>query len=78
MTLREWMNTFFGLNAPFDDLTIYEAVTGKKISNTLMGDQRWIPQEALDRKVSSWMITKRPYQFIVAVEPKEEGNGNDT
>jgi hypothetical protein len=71
MTLREWMNTFWTLDAPFDDVKVCEAVTGKTISNTSMGDQRYIPQEALERKIAKWFVFKRPYHFVVVVESKD-------
>ncbi len=71
MTLREWMRTFMKLNAPFDDVRVCEAVTGKTINNISMGQEIFLPNEVLHRKVKSWTVTKRPYSFIVAVEPKE-------
>ena len=72
MTLREWMRTFFTLNAPFNAVRVCEAVTGKTINNIDMGQEIYLPAEVLDSKVSSWTVLKRPYRFIVAVEPKEE------
>lgn len=71
MTLREWMRSFITLNAPFDQVRVCEAVTGKTINNISMGQEIYLPNEVLDRKVNAWMVTKRPYGFIVAVEPKE-------
>lgn len=71
MTLREWMRTFCALKAPFDDVRVCEAVTGKTINNIAMGQEIYLPQEVLDRKVKVWTVTKRPYSFIVAVEPRE-------
>ena len=70
MTLKEWMRTFMTLNAPFDDVRVCEAVTGKTINNISMGQEIYLPREVLDRKVVKWAVTKRPYRFIVAVEPK--------
>ena len=72
MTLREWMRTFFTLNAPFVSVRVCEAVTGKTINNIDMGQEIYLPNDVLDRKVSKWAVLKRPYRFIVAVEPKEE------
>ena len=72
MTLREWMRTFFTLDAPFVAVRVCEAVTGKTINNIDMGQEIYLPNDVLDRKVSKWAILKRPYRFIVAVEPKEE------
>ena len=72
MTLREWMRTFFTLDAPFVSVRVCEAVTGKTINNIDMGQEIYLPNDILDRKVSKWAILKRPYRFIVAVEPKEE------
>lgn len=71
MTLREWMRTFMTLNAPFDAVRICEAVTGKTINNISMGQEIYLPTDALDRKVVKWAVLKRPYRFIVAIEPKE-------
>lgn len=71
MTLREWMRTFMSLNAPFDNVRVCEAVTGKTINNISMGQEIFLPNEVLHRKVKSWTVTKRPYGFIVAVEAKE-------
>ena len=77
MTLREWMRTFFVLDAPFTQLTVYEAVTGKKLACQEMGCELYFRPGVLDRKVSTWTVTKRPYRFIVAVEPEtmEVSNG---
>ena len=72
MTLREWMRTFMTLNAPFDDVRVYEAVTGKTINNILMGQEIYLTKEVLDRKIVKWTVTKRPYSFIVVVEPKDK------
>lgn len=71
MTLREWMRTFFALDAPFDAVRVCEAVTGKTINNISMGQEIYLPSEVLNRRVCSWTVLKRPYRFIVAVEPKE-------
>ena len=71
MTLKEWMRTFMSLDAPFDDVRVCEAVTGKTINNISMGQEIYLPKEVLDRKVKMWTVTKRPYHFIVAVEPRE-------
>ena len=71
MTLKEWMRAFFSLDAPFDDVRVCEAVTGKTINNISMGQEIYLPKEVLDRKVKSWTVTKRPYHFIVVVEHKE-------
>lgn len=70
MTLREWMRAFMTLNAPFTQLTVYEAVTGKKLACQEMGCELYFRPEVLDRKVKTWTVTKSPYRFIVAVEPK--------
>lgn len=72
MTLREWMRTCFTLNLPFKAVRVCEAVTGKTINNIDMGQEIYLPADVLDRKVSSWTVLKRPYRFIVAVEPKED------
>lgn len=71
MTLREWMRTFMSLDAPFVAVRVCEAVTGKTINNIDMGQEIFLPNEVLHRKVKSWTVTKRPYMFIVAVEYKE-------
>jgi hypothetical protein len=70
MTLREWMRTFMTLNAPFDDVRVCEAVTGKTINNISIGQEIYLPREVLDRKVVKWAVLKRPYHFIVVVEYK--------
>lgn len=72
MTLKEWMRGFITLNAPFDQLRVCEAVTGKTINNISIGEEIYIPSEILDRKIVSWAVLKRPYRFIVAVEYKPE------
>ena len=71
MTLREWMRTFFALNAPFTQLVVYEATTGKQLAVQEMGCELYFRPGILERKVNTWTITKRPYRFIVTVEPKE-------
>lgn len=71
MTLKEWMRTFMSLEAPFDNVRVCEAVTGKTINNIQIGQEIFLPNEVLDRKVKAWTVTKRPYSFIVAVEPRE-------
>jgi hypothetical protein len=70
MTLREWMRTFMTLDAPFDDVRVCEAVTGKTINNISMGQEIYLPNEVLNRKVVTWAVLKRPYRFIVVVEHK--------
>ena len=70
MTLREWMRTFFTLNAPFNQLTVYEAITGNKLACQEMGCELYFRPGVLDREISTWTVTKRPYRFIVAVEPE--------
>ncbi len=70
MTLREWMRTFMTLNAPFDAVRVCEAVTGKTINNISMGQEIYLPNDVLDRKVVKWAVLNRPYRFIVAIEPK--------
>lgn len=70
MTLREWMRTFMSLKAPFVAVRVCEAVTGKTINNIDMGQEIFLPNEVLNRKVASWTVTKRPYGFIVAVHPQ--------
>ena len=72
MTLREWMRGFMTLDAPFNAVRVCEAVTGKTINNILMGQEIYLPNEVLDRKVVQWAVLSRPYRFIVAVEPKKE------
>ena len=72
MTLKEWMRGFMTLNAPFNQLRVCEAVTGKTINNISMGQEIYLPNEVLDRKVVSWAVLPRPYRFIVAIEPKIE------
>lgn len=71
MTLREWMRTFWTLNAPFDAVKVCEAGTGKTINNISMGQEIYLPKEVLDRKVVKWFVFKRPYHFVVAVESKD-------
>ena len=70
MTLREWMRGFMTLDAPFDQVRVCEAVTGKTINNISMGQEIYLPSEVLDRKVVKWAVLPRPYRFIVVVEHK--------
>lgn len=70
MTLREWMRTFMTLDAPFTHVSVREAVTGKTLASQEMGCEIYFRPGILDRKVVKWAIHKRPYYFIVAVEPK--------
>ena len=71
MTLKELMEAFMTINAPFDAVRVCEAVTGKTINNISMGQEIYLPREVLNRKVVKWAVTKRPYGFIIVVEPKE-------
>lgn len=70
MTLREWMRTFFVLDAPITQITVYEAVTGKELACQEMGCEIFFRPGVLDRKISTWTVTK--HRFVVAVEPNKE------